>query len=438
MFVLVGGVNHRTAPVEVRECLSFTGQSLPEALARIGADPAIAGCVILFTCNRTEIYAAARELDEALNAIRGHLSRLSRVDIAGIKNYTYVHTLHDAVRHLFRVAAGLDSMLLGEPQILGQVRDAYQFAFQRGFTDKVLNTLFQQAIAAGKRVRRATGIDQNAVSISYAAVDLARQALGELAGRSVLIIGAGKMSELAARYLVANGVTGVIVSNRSYERAVNLARQFGGRAVKFDQLYNYMLEADIVISCTAAAHYVVHYPQVAEVMARRPGARLLLIDIAVPRDIDPRIGELPGIVLRDIDDLQTVVDQNLAWRKQAAVTAEGIIEEELNQFMAWLGIQSVVPTITALKERAEQIKKNELRRALNRLGELSAHDKKVIGSLANSIVNQLLHPPITRLKEYALTSEGHLYTEVLQNLFDLEVPEKREEQAKKQGLGIRG
>ncbi|MEW5898101.1 MAG: glutamyl-tRNA reductase, partial [Bacillota bacterium] len=154
--------------------------------------------------------------------------------------------------------------------------------------------------------------------------------------------------------------------------------------------------------------------------------------------IDPRIGELPGIVLRDIDDLQTVVDQNLAWRKQAAVTAEGIIEEELNQFMAWLGIQSVVPTITALKERAEQIKQNELRRALNRLGELSAHDKKVIGSLANSIVNQLLHPPITRLKEYALTSEGHLYTEVLQNLFDLEVPEKREEQAKKQGLGIRG
>ncbi|MBC7326029.1 MAG: glutamyl-tRNA reductase, partial [Moorella sp. (in: Bacteria)] len=284
-----------------------------------------------------------------------------------------------------------------EPQILGQVRDAYQLAFAGGFTNKILNTLFQQALAVGKRVRQATGIDQNAVSISYAAVELARQALGELAGRSVLIIGAGKMSELAARYLVANGVTGVIVSNRSYERAVALARQFRGRAVKFDQLYEHMLEADIVISCTAAAHYVVHYRQVAEVMARRPGAGLLLIDIAVPRDIDPRIGELPGITLYDIDDLQSVVDQNLAWRKQVAVAAEGIIEEELNEFMKWLGIQAVVPTIAALKQRAEQIKQNELRRAFNRLGELSPHEKKVIGSLANSIVNQLLHTPIARL-----------------------------------------
>ncbi|MEW6424906.1 MAG: glutamyl-tRNA reductase [Bacillota bacterium] len=433
MLVLVVGVNHRTAPVEVRERLSFTGQALKEALAGLCAYPAIDGCVILFTCNRTEVYAAARELDEGLNAVRDYLSRLSGVDISEIKNYTYVHTLHDAVRHLFRVSAGLDSMLLGEPQVLGQVRDAYQLAFAQGATNKVLNTLFQQAVAAGKRVRKATGIDQNAVSISYAAVELARQTLGELRGRAVLIIGAGKMSELAARYLVANGVTGVIVSNRSYERAVNLARQFGGRAVKFDQLYDCMLDADIVISCTAAAHYVVHYPQVAATMARRPGARLLLIDIAVPRDIDPRIGELPGITLYDIDDLQNVVDQNLAWRKQVAVAAEGIIEEELGQFMKWLGVQSVVPTIAALKERAELIKQNELRRAINRLGELSAHDKKVIGSLASSLVNQLLHTPITRLKEYALTSEGHLYTEVLQNLFDLEVSgERTGEKLKKQ------
>ncbi len=432
MLVLVVGVNHRTAPVEVRERLSFTEHSLQEALAKISAEPSVEGCVILFTCNRTEIYAAARELDGGLNAIRGYLSRLSGVDILEIKSCTYAHTLYDAVRHLFRVSAGLDSMLLGEPQILGQVRDAYQLAFAGGFTNKILNTLFQQALAVGKRVRQATGIDQNAVSISYAAVELARQALGELAGRSVLIIGAGKMSELAARYLVANGVTGVIVSNRSYERAVALARQFRGRAVKFDQLYEHMLEADIVISCTAAAHYVVHYGQVAEVMARRPGAGLLLIDIAVPRDIDPRIGELPGITLYDIDDLQSVVDQNLAWRKQVAVAAEGIIEEELNEFMKWLGIQAVVPTIAALKQRAEQIKQNELRRAFNRLGELSPHEKKVIGSLANSIVNQLLHTPIARLKDYALTSEGHLYTEVLQNLFDLEVSGERAEEPKGQ------
>jgi len=425
MFIVVVGVNHRTASVEVRERLSFAEHSLKDSLNRLKSYPAIEGCVILFTCNRTEIYAVTRELDEGLNAVRDYLSKRSGVDISQIKNYTYVHTLHDAIRHLFRVAAGLDSMLLGETQILGQVRTAYQSACAGGATNRVLNTLFQQAITVGKRVRRETGIDQNAVSISYAAVDLARKTLGDLTGRSVLIIGAGKMSELAARYLVANGVSGVIVSNRSYQRAVDLAKEFSGRAVKFDELYNHLPDSDIVISCTAASHYVVHYRQVAEMMSGRPGKKIMMIDIAVPRDIDPSVAGLPGIVLYDIDDLQGVVDQNLAWRSQVAVEAEGIIEEELDQFMQWLGTQFVVPTVSALKQWAEQIKQNELRRALNRLGELSAHDRKVVGSLANSIVNQLLHVPITRLKDYALTSKGHLYTEVLQNLFDLEVEDEQ-------------
>lgn len=421
MFIVAIGVNHRTAPVEVRERLSFVGHSLKDSLESLRSYPAVEGCVILSTCNRTEIYAATRELDNSLNAVRDYFSQRSGVDISQIKNYTYVYTLHDAIRHLFRVAAGLDSMLLGETQILGQVRTAYQSACAGGVTNGVLNTLFQQAITVGKRVRRETGIDQNAVSISYAAVELARKTLGDLTGRSVLFIGAGKMSELAAQYLVANGVSGVIVSNRSYQRAVDLAKEFGGRAVKFDELYNYLLECDIVISCTAASHHVVHYRQVAEMMSGRPGKKIMMIDIAVPRDIDPLVADLPGITLYDIDDLQGVVEQNLAWRSLVAVKAERIIEEELGQFMQWLGKQFVVPTISALKQRAEQIKQNELSRALNRLGELSAHDRKIVGSLANSLVNQLLHIPITRLKDCALTSKGHLYTEVLQNLFDLEV-----------------
>ena len=425
MFIIAVGVNHRTAPVEVRERLSFTEHSLKDSLNKLRSCPAVEGCVILFTCNRTEIYAATRELDEGLNAVRDYLSKRSGMDISQIKNYTYVHTLHDAIRHLFRVAAGLDSMLLGETQILGQVRTAYQLACAGGSTNRVLNTLFQQAIMVGKRVRRETGIDQNAVSISYAAMDLARKTLGDLNGRSVLIIGAGKMSELAARYLVANGVSGIIVSNRSYQRAVDLAKEFSGRAVKFDELYNHLPDSDIVISCTAASHYVVHYRQVAEMMGGLPGKKIMMIDIAVPRDIDPLVAGLPGIALYDIDDLQGVVDQNLAWRSQVAVEAERIIEEELDRFMQWLGTQFVVPTVSALKQWAEQIKQNELRRALNRLGELSEHDRKVVGSLANSIVNQLLHVPVTRLKDYALTSKGHLYTEVLQNLFDLEVEDEQ-------------
>jgi glutamyl-tRNA reductase len=425
MFIIAVGVNHRTAPVEVRERLSFTEHSLKDSLNKLRSCPAVEGCVILFTCNRTEIYAATRELDEGLNAVRDYLSKRSGMDISQIKNYTYVHTLHDAIRHLFRVAAGLDSMLLGETQILGQVRTAYQLACAGGSTNRVLNTLFQQAIMVGKRVRRETGIDQNAVSISYAAMDLARKTLGDLNGRSVLIIGAGKMSELAARYLVANGVSGIIVSNRSYQRAVDLAKEFSGRAVKFDELYNHLPDSDIVISCTAASHYVVHYRQVAEMMGGLPGKKIMMIDIAVPRDIDPLVAGLPGIALYDIDDLQGVVDQNLAWRSQVAVEAERIIEEELDRFMQWLGTQFVVPTVSALKQWAGQIKQNELRRALNRLGELSEHDRKVVGSLANSIVNQLLHVPVTRLKDYALTSKGHLYTEVLQNLFDLEVEDEQ-------------
>ncbi|OAT85516.1 glutamyl-tRNA reductase [Desulfotomaculum copahuensis] len=421
MLIIVVGVNHRTAPVQVREKLSFSGHSLGDALIRLNAAPAIEGCVILSTCNRTEIYAATREMDEGLSAVRDFLARKSGADISEIKNYTYAHTLYDTIRHLFRVTAGLDSMILGETQILGQVRDAYQAACRHGTTNRVLNVLFQQALTVGKRVRTETGIDRNAVSISYAAVELARQYIGDLTGRSVLVIGAGKMSELTARHLVANGVSGVIVSNRSYQRAVDLAAQFDGRAVRFDRLFDYMASADIVISCTAASHYVVRYSDMAAVMAGRPGGKLMMIDIAVPRDIDPACGNLPGVTLYDVDALQHVVDQNLAQRKQAAVTGEAIIEEELDQFMQWLGTQFVVPTIAALKQWGEEIKQNELRRALNRLGEISDHDRKVVASLANSIVNQLLHVPISRLKAYALTPEGHLYTEILQNLFDLEV-----------------
>ena len=422
MLIAVVGLNHRTAPVEVREKLSFSGNSLKGALKRLKAYPVLEGCTILSTCNRTEIYAATLEMDEGLNAIWDFLSHWSGVDISEIKNFTYCHTLYDTIRHLFRVAAGLDSMLLGETQILGQVKSAYQQAVEYEATNRVLNTLFQQAITVGKRVRTETGIDQNAVSISYAAVELAREHLGSLEKRSVLIIGAGKMSELTAKHLVSNGVSGVIVSNRSFDRAEALAAQFEGKAVNFGELYKYMEVADIVISCTAASHCVVRVQEMSRVMEKRRSRKIFMIDIAVPRDIETEVGNLGGVTLYDIDDLKTVVDHNMAERKLAAIKAEGIIEEELDEFMKWLGTQFVVPTVSALKNWGDDIKQKELRRALNRLGELSEHDKKVVCSLANSIVNQILHVPVTQLKSYALTTEGHLYTEILQNLFDLDVP----------------
>ncbi|RYD01993.1 hypothetical protein N752_26435 [Desulforamulus aquiferis] len=316
-------------------------------------------------------------------------------------------------------------MILGETQILGQVKRTYEMALEANTSNVVLNTLFQQAITTGKRVRTETGIDQNPVSIPYAAVELAKQSLESLIGCSVLVIGAGEMSELTVVNLVANGVSSVIVSNRSHDRAVQLAEKFNGRAVKFDMLFHYMTQADIVISSTAASHYVIKSPDMKRVMEQRGNRNILMVDIAVPRDIDPEVDKIEGVTLYDVDDLQNVVDANLAERRKAAVVADGIIEEELDAFMCWLSTRFVVPTITALKKRAEEIKQRELSRAFNRLGDLDDREKKIIGSLANSIVNQLLHSPVVKLKKYAVTPEGHLYTEILQNLFNLEVEGQR-------------
>lgn len=425
MSVIAVGVNHKTAPVEIRELLAFSEQSLPQSYEDLLACPEIYGCVIVSTCNRTEIYASAADVDAGVETVQKFLQHKSGVDPVTIKKYTYVLTRNKTVRHLYRVAAGLDSMLLGETQILGQVRTAYQHAHGHAATDKVTNTLFKRAIEVGKRARTETGIDHHAVSISYAAVEMARQIFGDLTGRSVLIIGAGKMSELTARHLVSNGVSGVIVSNRSYERAVELADQFGGHAVKFDDLYHYLGAADIVISCTAATHYVIRAAGVRCVLDQNPGKKIMMIDIAVPRDIEPDVRLLPGVNLYDIDALQNVVDNNLMERKRAAIQAESIIEEEVVEFARWEGTQFVVPTITALKKQAEEIRQKELNRAFNRLGELSDHDRKVIGSLANSIINQLLHAPVTQLKEFALTDKGPLYNEALCKLFRLE--ENRED-----------
>lgn len=419
MFVVVVGVNHKTAPVEVRERLSFSEHSLRESFTLLRSYPGIDGCVILSTCNRTEIYAAVTAMEEGIHFISDFLSQKSGAGISDINKFTYSYGTQDTIRHLLRVASGLDSMLLGETQILGQVRAAYQLAQTHGVTNKEINTLFKHAITTGKRVRTETGIDQHAVSISYAAVELARQIFGNLNGRSVMVVGAGKMSELTAKHLVANGVSGVIVSNRSYDRAVNLAEQFDGKAVRFNQLFHYMEDADIIISCTAASHYVVRLSDVSEVMRRRNGRQIMIVDIAVPRDIDPAVGNLPGVALYDVDDLQNVVDSNLAERRRAATLADAIIEEEVVEFVRWIGTQFVVPTIAALKKRGEEVKQKELRRAINRLGELSEHDRKVISSLANSIVNQLLHDPVTQLKANALKPEGQLYSEAAKTLFQL-------------------
>jgi glutamyl-tRNA reductase len=421
MYIIALGINHHSAPLKVRERLSFSSDQIKQHLPILNSDPVVKGAVILSTCNRTEIYVATLDLAAALEQVRDFLSHYSCLDIATIKSCTYTHTLYEAVRHLFRVVSGLDSMIVGETEILGQVRSAYELAQTLGTPNVVLNTLFQQALAVGKKVRRETGIDQKAVSISYAAVELARKRFGKLSGCRVLVVGAGKMSSLAVRYMVEDGVADIIVANRSFERAEQVAGEYGGRAIRIDELFQYLSKVDIVISSTGAGHYVIRREDVANGLVGRAKEDLLLIDIAVPRDIEPTVGELPYVILYNVDDLKEVVECNLSYRSKLAVDGENIIDGELNNFMRWLSMRYAVPTITALKQRAELIKEEELVKAFGRLGKVSYHDTKVMSTLASSVLNQILHDPITRLKEYAVSSEGHVYTKIVQDLFNLDV-----------------
>ncbi len=432
MYILLAGLSHKTAPVELREKIALSGKALERFYQDIEEEPALEGTVVLSTCNRVEVYTTTRDLEAGKKALRDLVAQRLEVDDEYLDQVLYMPSCYQAVEHLFRVASGLESMIVGETEILGQVRQAYDQARERGVSSGVLNTLFQKAISVGKRVRTETGVDRNAVSISYAAVEKAKQVFGSLKGRTVLVVGAGKMSGLALRYLMDNGVTTVVVSNRSYDRAIELAGRVGGKAVRLDRLYEELEKADIVISCTAASHYVIRRKDLEPCLARR-STDLLLIDIAVPRDIDPAIGGIPGVHLYDIDDLNNVVQSNLLARQRAARQAERIIAAEIEEFNDWLATLSVVPVIKALKARGEEIRQAEVRRALNRLGNVSPREEKVINALASSIVNQLLHFPVVNLKEMAAGDRGHLYAEVTKKLFQLEVDAEEHVDAQNQG-----
>lgn len=424
MFPVTVGLNHITAPVEIREKVSFHPSEIRSALQELITYPGLQGIVLLSTCNRLEIYAATTEVETGINSIKRFLAMHSNLEDKELFQYLYVHTLYDCVRHLFRVVSGLDSMIMGETQILGQVSDAYEKASKASVTNKVINVFFQNALTVGKRVRTETHIDQHPTSISYTAVELTKQVFGELKDRSILILGAGEMSALTAKHLVANGASTVMVSNRSYERAKALAAEFCGEAILFEELDRTLAHVDIVISATAATNFVILPDRIRNVMEARQYRPLLLIDIAVPRDIHPEVATIDGITLYDIDDLQGVVDHHQRAREKAALLAEHIIEEEMANFLKWHNSLFVVPTITALQRRGEQIKEALLNHSLNKLGDLTPKQEKVVRSLANSIVTHLLHAPITNLKEVANTNQGHLYTEILQNLFNLEVEEE--------------
>jgi len=431
MFVVVVGLNHRTSPVAMREHLCVSKSDLPEVLQALRSHSEIQATVVLSTCNRLEIYAAVDDVGAGSRVLKEFLIRRwqdgnklnSRETL---EQHTYVYSCQEAIIHLFRVAAGLDSQIIGETQILGQVREAYEQALCARSTNSVLNVLFQQAITTGKRARSQTDISLHAVSTGYAAVELAKQLWGQLSGRTVMILGAGEIGELTVKHLVACGASSVIVSNRSFDRALELASQFGGEARKFDQLIKSLEQADIVISCTAADHYVVHGRQVEAAMQARQGKPILFIDIAVPRDIEPVVANVSGVHLYDIDDLSMVVNANLQERRLESAKAEAIVQEEYQKFGSWLNERTIIPTVAALKGKADLIKQEEIRRALNRLGKVSEREEKIVVSMANSIVNRLLHDPILGLKAGAQSYKGHLYAQILQSLFKLYVNETGE------------
>lgn len=421
MFVIAIGVSHKRASVEVRERLAFNNINLPSSFERLKATGKIAGCVILSTCNRTEIYAASKDVDAALSEIWKFLATESGMEVEQLQNYLYNLTCQQAIAHLFRVAAGLDSMIFGETEILGQVAKAYQIASENSASNSALNVLFQKALKVGKQVRTETQIGYGASSVGSAAVELAKQVFSDIQSCSILLIGAGEIGELVARNLAANSASKVMVCNRSYDRAQKLASQLDGRAVPFEKLFECMSLADLVVSCTTAPDYIITKEQLAPFIETRGGKPIFLIDLAVPRDIEPESSQLKHTYLYNIDDLQSIVDENLKERKIEAKEAERIIEKAVDNFLKWLNSRSVVPVIKALCERGEEIRDAELEKALRKLGPLSEREEKIVHSMANSIVNKLLHSPIIQLRKHAQTEQGHLYAEILRNLFDLPV-----------------
>jgi len=421
MNLVVLGLNHETAPVELREKLSIPENQVPEHIRLLQSKaPHVIEEVILSTCNRVEIYARVRNITRGIEELKRFLCDYHEIDPDALEKSVYTYVLEDAVEHLFKVSSSLDSMVVGEPQILGQVKGAYKAARELKATGAILNNLFERSFSVAKKVRTETAIAENAVSVSYAAVELARKIFDDLSSKTALLIGAGEMIELAARHLVAQGVETVLVSNRTYERAVALATQFNGEAVKFDHLHEELKRCDIVISSTGAPHFVVRRDLASKVIAERGNRPMFFIDIAVPRDIEPSVNEIDNCYVYDIDDLKSVVEANMAERAKEARKAEEIIQREVTEFLTWLDHLEVAPTITELRNRADSIRRTEIEKTLNRLSALSEKDRDIIEKMTSAIMNKTLHAPIVNLKRKAETEDGSKYLQTLRDLFDLD------------------
>jgi glutamyl-tRNA reductase len=422
MHIVIVGLSHKTAPVEIRERLAFAPTAMERPLRQMLELPTVAEGLIVSTCNRVELCAATKEPEAAMAALRRFLAEYHEISAEEIQTNLYSYQGEEAIRHMFRVASSLDSMVLGEPQILGQIKTAYGYAAEFKTAGLILNRFLHKAFSVAKRVRTETAIASNAVSVSFAAVELARKIFDRLDNKAVMIIGAGEMCELAARHFVTNGVSKVLVTNRTFERAEKLATEFNGKAVHFDYFVDHLAEVDIVMTSTGAPNFILGQRQMEEVLKRRKNRPMFLIDIAVPRDIDPKVNDLDNAYLYDVDDLQGVVQANLKERQKEASKAEAIVEQEIGQFYQWLGNLEVKPTIIALRRKLEEIRQQELDKTFGNLKDLSAGQRKGIEAMAGAIINKVLHQPTSILKRTQNDTSGEDYVDAVRVLFDLPAP----------------
>ena len=383
MSIVLVGINHKSAPVEVRERLAFTEDACATGLRTLVDGDVVREGLIVSTCNRVEVLAetASERLGETIERVNQFLSKTDSLPRSFFETHLYQHTDDEAVRHLFRVTSSLDSMVVGEPQVLGQVRRAYSIALEAGTAGRILNRLVHHAFRVAKRVRTETGIGANAVSISYMAVELGKKIFNSLEGHTALLIGAGEMAELSARHLISAGVSRVLLANRTEERANRLASELGGETINIDDLSAYLAEADIIICSTAADHYLITEQMAREALSKRRNRPSFLIDISVPRNIDPAVGKLPNVFVFDIDDLESVISSNIREREREAERAELIVESEIMQFQQTLRVLDIGPTIGALRNKLQDIAKGELTRQRNRLGPLTAEQETAIEAL---------------------------------------------------------
>ena len=417
--IVLIGLNHKTAPVHIRECIAFTSDQTAVALDTLRNLPVVSEAMLFSTCNRVEVHLVAKETSAAVNATKDFISRFNNIPVNTFEDALYIHRGNEAVRHIFRVAASLDSMVVGEPQILGQIKEAYRLATNKNSSGVILNRLLHRTFFVAKRIRSETGIGGHAVSISYAAIELGKKIFGSLEGKKVLLIGAGEMAELAVEHLIRNRASDIQVANRTFQRAVELSERFRGSPIRFEELQSILASVDIVISSTGSPEFVLYRDNVKKIMRLRRNRPLFFIDIAVPRDIDPAINRLSNTYVYDIDDLKGVIAENIEDRQREAIKGERIVDEAVLRFNQWYISLDVVPTIKALRHKLETIAEGEVKKTLQS-GVIDDDGRQAVERMTQALINKILHDPTDVLKRNGCQGGRSMYLDIARKLFKLD------------------